>query len=121
MNTEAIRKKFEKSFPPNELLKFDDATQCYSVADQSKLIQMLLEDNDLFVQNLAWHGYQQAVKDMESEIAELTKQRDELKERMHAAEKYISESPCDPDIYQEQLDAYMAWKEIVSAQEGPSE
>jgi hypothetical protein len=31
------------------------------------------------------------------------------KKRCLAAEKFIDESPCDPDIYKEQLEAYNIW------------
>ena len=31
------------------------------------------------------------------------------KKRCEAAESYIAESPCDPDIYPEQLVAYWKW------------
>ncbi len=30
--------------------------------------------------------------------------------RLHAAEKYIEESPCDPDITTAQIKAYAEWK-----------
>ena len=33
-------------------------------------------------------------------------------ERCLAAEKYIDESPCDPDIYPKQLEAYNIWIKI---------
>ena len=33
--------------------------------------------------------------------------------RCQAAEEYIAESPCDPDIYESQLKAYQAWMKIV--------
>lgn len=32
----------------------------------------------------------------------------------HAAERYIEESPCDPDITSEQIKAYIEWKDIVN-------
>lgn len=35
------------------------------------------------------------------------------KKRAEAAERYISESPCDPDITSEQLSAYNAWQKLV--------
>lgn len=34
--------------------------------------------------------------------------------RCLAAEKYIDKSPCDPDITDEQIDAYNEWKEFQS-------
>ena len=34
------------------------------------------------------------------------------KKRCELAETYIEESPCDPDIYKEQLDAYNNWCEF---------
>jgi len=34
------------------------------------------------------------------------------KNRCLLAEEYISESPCDPDIYPEQLEAYEKWQEF---------
>lgn len=35
------------------------------------------------------------------------------KERAKRAERYISECPCDPDIYADQLKAWESWNEIV--------
>jgi hypothetical protein len=35
-----------------------------------------------------------------------------LRERMEAAEAYIRESPCDPDIYAEQWAAYERWQAL---------
>ena len=34
------------------------------------------------------------------------------KQRCELAEAYIEESPCDPDIYAEQWQAYNAWQEF---------
>lgn len=34
------------------------------------------------------------------------------KHRCHLAEDYIKESPCDPDIYPEQLEAHMEWQKF---------
>ena len=34
------------------------------------------------------------------------------KTRCLLAEKYIEESPCDPDIYDEQLKAYSVWMDF---------
>ena len=34
------------------------------------------------------------------------------KTRCLLAEKYIEESPCDPDFYKEQLKAYNKWKDF---------
>jgi len=34
------------------------------------------------------------------------------KTRCKLAEKYIEESPCDPDIYKEQLKAYWQWMDF---------
>ena len=38
------------------------------------------------------------------------------KERCLAAEKFIDLSPCDPDIYPDQLIAYNEWIELVNKQ-----
>ena len=41
--------------------------------------------------------------------------KDELeywKKRCELAEDYISKSPCDPDIYVEQMDAYNEWEKF---------
>lgn len=38
---------------------------------------------------------------------------DYWKRRALAAEKYIAKSPCDPDIYEEQMVAYRQWQSIV--------
>ena len=35
------------------------------------------------------------------------------KHRCLAAERFIEESPCDPDIYPEQMDAYNEWQKLV--------
>jgi hypothetical protein len=34
------------------------------------------------------------------------------KKRCELAEAYIEESPCDPDIYKKQLDAWNNWREF---------
>jgi len=34
------------------------------------------------------------------------------KQRCELAEKYIEETPCDPDIYEEQIVAYNNWTEF---------
>lgn len=39
---------------------------------------------------------------------------DYWKRRCLAAEKYIAKSPCDPDIYEEQMIAYHEWQSIVN-------
>lgn len=38
--------------------------------------------------------------------------KDYWKLRCKAAEKYIEESPCDPDIYDTQIEAHNAWKKF---------
>jgi len=35
------------------------------------------------------------------------------KERCLAAEKYIGQTPCDPDIYPEQMEAYSEWQKLI--------
>ena len=37
-------------------------------------------------------------------------------ERCLAAEKYIDESPCDPDIYPKQFEAYNHWNKIKDSE-----
>lgn len=37
---------------------------------------------------------------------------DYWKTRCELAEKYIEETPCDPDIYEEQIVAYNSWGEF---------
>jgi len=43
----------------------------------------------------------------------MEKELEYWKERCLAAELYIEESPCDPDIRVQQLEAYWAWREIA--------
>lgn len=38
------------------------------------------------------------------------------KERCEAAEAYIKETPCDPDIYPDQIAAWMKWQDIKNKQ-----
>ena len=42
-----------------------------------------------------------------------TRMHDYWKRRCLAAEKYIAKSPCDPDIYEEQMVAHRRWQSIV--------
>jgi hypothetical protein len=39
---------------------------------------------------------------------------DYWKQRCLAAEKFIKESPCDPDIHEDQIIAYKQWQDIVN-------
>lgn len=45
-----------------------------------------------------------------------TRMHDYWKSRCEAAEKFIAESPCDPDIYADQIDAYDKWQELVKSE-----
>ena len=47
----------------------------------------------------------------------LCRQRKYWRDRCIAAEIYISESPCDPDIYAQQILAYDRWKDIQTEKE----
>lgn len=38
------------------------------------------------------------------------------KQRCLLAEKYIDESPCDPDIYDNQMKAYREWQDFKNDQ-----
>ncbi len=49
-------------------------------------------------------------RNMEREAKD--KELAELKDRMLAAEAYIAEFPCDPDIYESQYKAYAKWQEL---------
>lgn len=40
----------------------------------------------------------------------MIKDIDYWKKRCELSEKYIQESPCDPDIYDSQLNAYIEWQ-----------
>ena len=40
----------------------------------------------------------------------ITRDKAYWKKRCELAEKYIDESPCDPDIYPEQWDAWDKWQ-----------
>jgi len=39
------------------------------------------------------------------------------RQRCKAAEKYIEESPCDPDIHSRQIEAHKKWQEKKSKKE----
>jgi len=47
------------------------------------------------------------------EIEDLKKDLRYWKSRCKLAEKFISESPCDPDIYPEQMKAYNKWQKKI--------
>lgn len=48
---------------------------------------------------------------MKRTIAELNRQNAALYEALEAATAYIDASPCDPDIYPEQIAAWKVWTE----------
>lgn len=50
--------------------------------------------------------------EMLNEMGKLYQDEIYWKKRCDAAEKYIEESPCDPDIYPAQLVAYQEWNRI---------
>lgn len=43
----------------------------------------------------------------------IREERDEYKALFEAAKKFIEESPCDPDIYKEQLEAYEKYQDLL--------
>lgn len=61
---------------------------------------------------------EQQIKTLKARVEKLSKEREYFRKRMFAAEDYIRQSPCDPDIYPEQLEAYSVWQEIVKQENG---
>ena len=66
------------------------------------------------------NSYREVASDRFKRIAELNGQVDKLTERVEALErlhnaaaKYINESPCDPDIFPEQLEAWIRYQELL--------
>ena len=50
---------------------------------------------------------------------EILKEREKVEywvKRCLAAEDYISKSPCDPDIYPDQIEAYGIWQDIKNGE-----
>jgi|DEB0MinimDraft_10_1074344.scaffolds.fasta_scaffold30557_1 hypothetical protein len=47
------------------------------------------------------------------------KDADYWKKRYRLAEKYINESPCDPDITKAQYKAYLKWIEFKTVSQKP--
>jgi nitrate/nitrite-specific signal transduction histidine kinase len=62
--------------------------------------------------------YEEAFEDIANHIEHQTKslkeENKELRELFNAAKKYIDESPCDPDIYPEQLKAWEEYQKLLS-------
>lgn len=57
-----------------------------------------------------WEEMQQ----QESELEEMTKQKDYWFNRCYHAEKFIEASPSDPDITTDQIEAHKNWKESIT-------
>lgn len=51
------------------------------------------------------------IESMEMELDALAKIKDYWYNRCYQAEKFIEESPCDPDITKEQIEAHKNWQE----------
>lgn len=51
-------------------------------------------------------------RDPEMVFSELCRRADYWQTRCILAEKYIAQSPCDPDIYPSQVEAHTAWQEF---------
>jgi hypothetical protein len=47
----------------------------------------------------------------EAELDAMTKEKDYWYNRCYHAEQFIEKSPCDPDIYDEQIIAHQQWQE----------
>lgn len=64
------------------------------------------------------YGYETVPRDGLSKIVDglipmiKSHKADYWKTRCELAEKYIEESPCDPDIYNDQQEAYKKWMEF---------
>jgi hypothetical protein len=84
---------------------------------------------DYYLSNISWihmriiYGFEVLVEnacdseldylDYNKEIKELmSSNNDYWKKRCELAEDYISKTPCDPDIYDDQLNSYKNWMEI---------
>lgn len=51
------------------------------------------------------------IESMEMELDALAKIKDYWYNRCYQSEKFIEESPCDPDITKEQIEAHKNWQE----------
>jgi hypothetical protein len=49
--------------------------------------------------------------ELEKELDSMTELKDYWYNRCYQAEFFIDKSPCDPDITQEQIEAYRLWEE----------
>ena len=49
--------------------------------------------------------------DYENELNELARVKDYWFNRCYCAEKFIEESPCDPDITKDQIEAHEIWQD----------
>lgn len=54
-------------------------------------------------------------------VNSLPSEEDYWKQRCLLAEKFIEESPCDPDITHAQMDAYKAYNEFLNTKSGNSD
>ncbi len=100
-----IREEFEEWFS-------DNLIELYSFTDRQapRAIELLLmkDDTQCYIRPMVdgmFIGYKAASEAKDKEIAE-------LRARMLAAEAYIAECPCDPDIYESQYKAYAKWQEL---------
>ena len=81
--------------------------------NEMKNIKKFLEDKDLKLKN-PMEGYVIPYSQLVSLIAEFTKREtSKYKELFEAAKLYIDESPCDPDIYTKQLEAWTAYQKLL--------
>jgi hypothetical protein len=58
--------------------------------------------------------------DTSTEIKELKAKLEYYTQLAHAAQEFIRLTPCDPDIYPEQLEAYKLYKELLGEPLSPN-
>lgn len=63
----------------------------------------------------------QIIETIEDIVKDQMPQCDYWEKRCALAENYISLSPCDPDIYEEQFEAYKEWNKFKELPEPPKE
>lgn len=93
-----------EKFTQKEINLFEISLKLFETSQNQISNNIALDNMQFIIQSLHERGFYEEFKNNFSSPI-----RNYWKERCLAAEKYIEESPCDPDIYLEQYKAYENW------------
>lgn len=108
----AVKATYEKFLPELTRLKIENEKKQKRIIEDIDLLSQ--QRQTIEQQKKQIEGWQNENESDDDEWVKLYANRDYWKQRCEAAEKFIEESPCDPDITTAQIAAHKTWQQLKS-------